>query len=95
MRAVDKEQRTPTEHLETTGHAHGGESLLHDVGSERVSEERLHGRQRHRRVDALMGAVQGNQDILVAAARGPQRHDATTDSHPVRLTAEVTTRDPH
>ena len=64
-------------------------------GVERVAEERLHRRQRDGGVGALVGAVQRDEHVLVAAARGPQRDQPAADGDPVRLAAEVPAGHPH
>jgi hypothetical protein len=62
---------------------------------ERIPEEGLDRRQRDRGVEALVGTVQRDQDVLVAAARGPQRDQAPAHRHLVGLAPEVTPGHPH
>ena len=45
VRAIDEQQRTPAQHLESSRHADGGESFLDDVGIECIAEEGFDGRQ--------------------------------------------------
>ena len=89
VRAVDQQQRSAPQHLEAAGDPHRGQSLLHHGGGQRFAEERLHRGEGHGRVVALVGAVQRQQDVLVAPARGPQREQPPTHRHPVGGAAEV------
>ena len=94
MGAVDEQQRAAPEHFETAGHAHRSEALFHDIGRERVAEERLRRGERDGGIGALVGTVQRDEDVLITPARGPKGHQPATHGDPVGRAAEVTPEDP-
>ena len=66
-----------------------------DIRERTRSGEGLDRGQCDRGVHALVGTVQWDEHVLVAAARGPQRHHSTPHSDSVGLAAEITPGQPH
>ena len=64
------------------------------IVGQRPPEEGLGRGQRHRRVVALVGAVQGEENLVVAGARRDQVDDPSPHADQVGLAAEVTVAQP-
>ena len=69
VRTVDEEQGAPASTSRRPGDAYGGEAFLAPPRASGVAEEGLGRRDGDAGIAALVGAVQRDQDVLIAAAR--------------------------
>ena len=94
VRTVEHQQRTTPEDLEAAGHPHRGQAVGHDLGIERLPEERLHRGQGHGGVAPLVGAVERHEHVVVSPSGRPQSDQPATHGDVVSVAAEVSSGQP-
>ena len=95
VRAVDDDQRVPTEDLKAAGDRDRREAELDDVLVQWGAEERLDCRQSGHGVNSLVGAVEGHQDLGIEAFGGAQIDQASAHRQAVGGAVELLAQDPH